>query len=166
MLTLSTWPLVVHRADATSLAAGRKYLVYTLTGSAALLVGIVWLESLTGPIEFAVPAGLEKLDPSTLSAVFVLLVGGLAVKTAMVPLHAWLPAAMVAPAPVSALLHAVAVVKAGAFGIVRVIYDVYGTALVAHLGLSLPLAVMASVTIIYGSLGALAQTDIKRRLAY
>lgn len=166
MLTLSTWPLVVHRADAASLAAGRKYLVYTLTGSAALLVGIVWLESLTGPIEFAVPAGLEKLEPSTLSAVFVLLVGGLAVKTAMVPLHAWLPAAMVAPAPVSALLHAVAVVKAGAFGIVRVIYDVYGTALVAHLGLSLPLAVMASVTIIYGSLGALAQTDIKRRLAY
>jgi len=73
---------------------------------------------------------------------------------------------MVAPAPVSALLHAVAVVKAGAFGIVRVVYDIYGTALVDRLGLDLPLAIVASVTIIYGSLGALLQTDIKRRLAY
>jgi multicomponent Na+:H+ antiporter subunit D len=94
------------------------------------------------------------------------MVGGLAVKAAMVPLHGWLPIAMAAPAPVSALLHAVAVVKAGAFGIVRVIYDVYGTDLVQDLDLGLPLAILASITILYGSLQALRQTGIKRRLAY
>lgn len=166
LLTLSTWPLVVHWGDPASLAAGRKYLIYTLSGSAALLVGIVWLESLTGPVEFEVAPGLETLDPLVVKTIFVLLVGGLGVKTALVPLHAWLPAAMVAPAPVSALLHAVAVVKAGAFGIVRVIYDVYGTGFVQGLGLGTPLAIVASVTIIYGSLLALVQSDLKLRLAY
>ena len=166
LLTLSTWPLVVHWGNAASLAAGRKYLVYTLSGSAALLVGIVWLESLVGPIEFGIRPDLERVDPSVLTSIFVLLVGGLGVKAALVPLHGWLPAAMVAPAPVSALLHAVAVVKAGAFGIVRIVYDVYGIGTVQSLGAGLPLAILASVTIIYGSIAALVQSDIKRRLAY
>jgi multicomponent Na+:H+ antiporter subunit D len=166
LLTLSTWPLVVHHGNAESMAAGRRYLAYTLGGSAAFLLGIVWLESLTGPIEFIVPGRVSDLDPYTLQAIFVLLIGGLGVKAALVPLHGWLPAAMVAPAPVSALLHAVAVVKAGAFGIVRIIYDVYGTALVHDLSLGLPLAGLASFTIIYASLRALQQSDIKRRLAY
>ena len=166
LLTLATWPLVVYYGNAKSMAAGRRYLAYTLGGSAALLVGIVWLESLTGPIEFAIPGRLAGLDPDPLRIIFVLLIGGLGVKAALVPLHAWLPAAMVAPAPVSALLHAVAVVKAGAFGIVRMIYDVYGIALVHDLGLNLPLALAASFTIIYGSVRALQQTDIKRRLAF
>jgi multicomponent Na+:H+ antiporter subunit D len=88
------------------------------------------------------------------------------VKAALVPLHGWLPTAMAAPAPVSALLHAVAVVKAGAFGIVRFIYDVYGIGRVEALSLGVPLAIVASVTIIYGSVRALQQTDIKRRLAF
>jgi multicomponent Na+:H+ antiporter subunit D len=166
LLTLSTWPLVVHHGNAESMAAGRRYLAYTLGGSAALLLGIVWLESLTGPIEFTVPGQVAGLDPSVLQAIFVLLIGGLGVKAALVPLHGWLPAAMVAPAPVSALLHAVAVVKAGVFGIVRIIYDVYGISLVHALGVGLPLAVLASVTIIYASLRALQQSDIKRRLAF
>ncbi|KFC49752.1 hypothetical protein DK37_29540 [Halomonas sp. SUBG004] len=81
----------------------------------------------------------------------------MAVKAAMVPLHGWLPRAMVAPAPVSALLHAVAVVKAGAFGILRVIYDLYGIELSVELGVTTVLAVAASITIIYGSLRAIAQ---------
>jgi multicomponent Na+:H+ antiporter subunit D len=166
LLTLATWPLVVHRGTAGSIAAGRRYLAYTLAGSAVLLVGMVWLESLTGPIEFARPGQLAGVDPGTLKAIFWLLIAGLGVKTAMVPLHGWLPAAMVAPAPVSALLHAVAVVKAGAFGVVRIIYDVYGTGLVHELALGLPLAILASVTILYGSLRALLEQDIKRRLAY
>jgi multicomponent Na+:H+ antiporter subunit D len=166
LLTLSTWPLVVHLGDARSMAAGRRYLAYTLGGSASFLLGIVWLESLTGPIEFTLAGQVADLAPHTLQAIFVLLIGGLAVKAAMVPLHGWLPAAMVAPAPVSALLHAVAVVKAGAFGIVRIIYDVYGTALVFDLDLGLPLAILASFTIVYGSLRALQQRDIKRRLAF
>ena len=166
LLTLSTWPLVVHHGDKASMAAGRRYLVYTLGGSAAFLLGIVWLESLTGPIEFTLAGQVAELDPYTLQVIFVLLIGGLGVKAALVPLHGWLPAAMVAPAPVSALLHAVAVVKAGAFGIVRIIFDVYGTALLDALSLGLPLAGLASFTIIYASLRAWQQSDIKRRLAF
>jgi multicomponent Na+:H+ antiporter subunit D len=166
MLTLSTWPLVVHNGDTASIAAGRRYLAYTLAGSAALLVGMVWLESLTGPIEFTVRDRVADVDRSTLQIIFCLLIGGLGVKTALVPLHSWLPAAMVAPAPVSALLHAVAVVKAGAFGIVRIIYDVYGTPLVNELSVGVPLAALASFTILYGSVRALQQSDIKRRLAF
>ncbi|HVL72231.1 MAG TPA: proton-conducting transporter membrane subunit [Beijerinckiaceae bacterium] len=166
LLTLSTWPLVVHKGDPDSIAAGRRYLAYTMGGSAALLLGIVWVESLTGPIEFTKHGALTGLDPDTMRATFVLMVGGLGVKAAIVPLHGWLPAAMVAPASVSALLHAVAVVKAGAFGIVRVIYDVYGIAYFQGLGLGLPLALVASFTILYGSFRALSQADIKRRLAF
>ncbi|MGY6706909.1 MAG: proton-conducting transporter transmembrane domain-containing protein [Rhizobiaceae bacterium] len=166
LLTLSTWPLVVHKGDAKSIAAGRTYLIYTMIGAAALLFGIVWLEGTTGPVEFANDPALDELSRLSLTVIFVLCVGGLAVKAAMVPLHGWLPEAMAAPAPVSALLHAVAVVKAGAFGIVRFIYDVYGIERVAELSLGLPLAILASITIIYGSLRALQQTDIKRRLAF
>ncbi|WP_228243335.1 proton-conducting transporter membrane subunit [Porphyrobacter sp. GA68] len=165
-LTLSTWPLVTHKGDAKSIAAGRKYLAYTLAGSAALLIGMVWLESMAGPVEFAVPDSLLQLPSLPLVIIFALLIGGLGVKSALVPLHGWLPAAMVAPAPVSALLHAVAVVKAGAFGIVRIVYDVYGFDLVQSLGVHLPLAAVASATIIYGSVRALFQNDLKRRLAF
>jgi multicomponent Na+:H+ antiporter subunit D len=166
LLTLSTWPLVVHKGDDRSLAAGTRYLAYSLPASAALLVAIVWLESVTGPIEFAVAADLRRLDDDALRMIFVLFMLGLGVKAALLPLHGWLPASMAAPAPVSALLHAVAVVKAGAFGIVRVVYDVFGSSLVQDLGLGLPLALLASATIVYGSARALVQTDIKRRLAY
>jgi multicomponent Na+:H+ antiporter subunit D len=165
-LTLSTWPLVAHRGDAASIAAGRRYLGYTLGGSAVLLLGIVWLEGIAGPIEFTAHGSLVGLDPGLLRGAFLLLVGGLGVKAALVPLHGWLPAAMVAPAPVSALLHAVAVVKAGAFGILRIVLDVFGIDLVQVLELGLPLAVAASATILFGSLMALRQQDLKRRLAY
>jgi multicomponent Na+:H+ antiporter subunit D len=166
LLTLSTWPLVVHKGDEKSISAGRTYLAYTMAGSAALLFGIVWLEGITGPVEFIQPAALDRIDDWTLRFIFILCVGGMAVKAALVPLHGWLPTAMAAPAPVSALLHAVAVVKAGAFGIVRFIYDVYGIGRVEALSLGIPLAVIASITIIYGSVRALQQTDIKRRLAF
>ena len=166
LLTLATWPLVVHKGNEASLAAGRSYLAYTLAGSAVFLAGIVLLTASTGPIVFLEPPDMAAVEPWLARTAFVLMVGGLAVKAAMVPLHGWLPIAMAAPAPVSALLHAVAVVKAGAFGIVRVIYDVYGTDVVQALDLGLPLAVLASITIVYGSFQALRQSDIKRRLAY
>ena len=166
LLTLSTWPLVVHKGDEKSIAAGRTYLSYTMAGSAALLLGIVWLEGLTGPIEFVTPPDLDSIDDWTLRAIFALCIGGMGVKAALFPFHGWLPQAMAAPAPVSALLHAVAVVKAGAFGIVRFIYDVYGTARIDELSVGLPLAALAAFTIIYGSVLALRQDDIKRRLAF
>ena len=98
--------------------------------------------------------------------IFLLLIIGLGVKAALVPLHGWLPRAMVAPAPVSALLHAVAVVKAGAFGIVRVVYDVYGVHFADQLGLLGALGIAAAVTIVYGSVRALFQDNLKKRLAY
>jgi multicomponent Na+:H+ antiporter subunit D len=166
LLTLSTWPLVVHKGDDKSLKAGARYLAYSMPGAVALLVAIVWLESATGPVRFDEPADLAALDAGSLRAIFALFVLGLGVKAALLPLHGWLPVAMAAPAPVSALLHAVAVVKAGAFGIVRVTYDVFGIAQVAELGVGPPLAVLASATILYGSVRALMQSEIKPRLAY
>ncbi len=168
-LTLTTYPLVVHRGTEAALAAGRVYLVYTLAGGTALLAGVVWLENIAGPIEFSrggVLAPLAEGQRAAVAGAFVLIVAGLGVKAALVPLHGWLARAMVAPAPVSALLHSVAVVKAGAFGIIRVVDDVYGRELVDDLGLLTPLAVVAGVTIVWGSLRAIAQDDLKRRLAY
>ncbi|WP_018692623.1 complex I subunit 5 family protein [Algicola sagamiensis] len=169
LLTLTTYPLVVHKGNQASLEAGRKYLVYTMIGGALLLGGVVWLKSIAGPLDFTstgVLANLPGLDPTHLKIIFALLIIGLGVKAALVPLHGWLPAAMAAPAPVSSLLHAVAVVKAGAFGIVRVVYDVYGVEFAQQLGVTVLLAILASFTIIYGSVRALFQTDLKKRLAF
>jgi multicomponent Na+:H+ antiporter subunit D len=169
LLTVVTYPLVVHRGTGKALAAGRTYLLYTLTGGSVLLVGAVWLHMLVGPADFAaggIVGPLVTTHAGELRMIFVLLIAGLGVKAALVPLHGWLPEAMVAPAPVSALLHAVAVVKAGAFGIVRVIYDIYGTGPAAELRVLGPLAVIAGITIIYGSVRAVAQDDLKRRLAF
>jgi multicomponent Na+:H+ antiporter subunit D len=169
MLTLATYPLVIHRGTAAALRAGQIYLFYTLSGGAILLAGIAWLTVLTGPVEFTHGGALTNptdQHSAVLRIIFVLLIAGLGVKAALVPLHGWLPVAMVAPAPVSALLHAVAVVKAGAFGIVRMIYDVFGIQVVAHLGMLTPLTMVASLTILYGSMRALAQDDLKRRLAF
>jgi multicomponent Na+:H+ antiporter subunit D len=167
-LTLTTYPLVVHRGTEVARKAGRLYLAYTLFGGVLVLAGTIWLYSLTGTLEFidrGFVAGLG-LDPTVLRTIFWLLILGVGVKAALVPLHAWLPEAMVAPAPVSALLHAVAVVKAGAFGVVRITYDVFGIEFAAQLGVTLPLAVLAAVTILYGSVRALFQDDLKRRLAF
>jgi multicomponent Na+:H+ antiporter subunit D len=169
MLTLTTYPLVVHYGTGTSLRSGRLYLLYALSGGAVLLLAIVWLQSLVGPIEFANDGILARTDAGLydqLRIIFVLMIAGFGVKAAIVPLHGWLPEAMVAPAPVSALLHAVAVVKAGAFGIVRVVYDVYGVQFCGHLGVATPLAIAAAFTILYGSVRAVYQDDLKRRLAY
>jgi len=169
LLTLATWPLVVHTGSRAAVRAGRTYLAYTLGGSALFLLGLIWLYALAGPQDFIAGGSLALLDlgePRALQAVFVLVAIGMGVKAAIVPLHAWLPRAMVAPAPVSALLHAVAVVKAGAFGLVRLVEDVFGASLTSDLGLAQALAIAASITIVYGSVVALLQGDLKKRLAY
>jgi len=168
MLTLSTYPLVVHRGTEDSLKAGRTYLIYTLTGGSILLLSIAWLQTLAGPIEFVAGGALQPNDIPlpVLRIIFFLFISALGVKSAIVPLHSWLPKAMVAPAPVSALLHAVAVVKAGAFGIVRVVHDVYGINLANDLGVLKPLMIIATVTILYGSMQALIQNELKKRLAF
>lgn len=171
LLTLATYPLIVHRGTEEARLAGRTYLRYTITGGALVFVGTVWIYTLFETLEFTqggFMAGSEiaATGRGTLIAIFALLIAGLGVKATLVPLHGWLPQAMLAPAPVSALLHAVAVVKAGAFGIVRVILDVYGIELAADLGVTLPLAMIAAATIIYASVRAIFQDNLKRRLAY
>jgi multicomponent Na+:H+ antiporter subunit D len=169
LLTLTTYPLVVHRGTDKALRAGKVYLAYTLGGGTLLLAGTAWLYGLLGSVDFVYGGVASQLAAEhhwTLFPIFGLLIAGLGVKAGLVPLHTWLPIAMVAPAPVSALLHAVAVVKAGAFGIVRVLYDVYGIEFAADLGLLEPLGAVAAVTILYGSLRALTQQELKRRLAY
>jgi len=169
VLTLVTYPLVAHRGTPEAIRGARIYLTYTLVGGAVLLFGIIWLKSLVGTVAFVQGGILGAVDPALypqLKIIFLLLMIGLGVKAAIVPLHGWLPKAMVAPAPVSALLHAVAVVKAGAFGIIRVVYDVYGVEFAHELGLLIALGIAASITIIYGSLRALSQDNLKKRLAY
>ncbi len=169
LLTLSTFPLVVHRGTDKAMKGGRIYLAYTLTGGTVLLTGIVWLHHLLGHTEFAHMGIVEALGPEyagQLKIIFLLLIVGVGVKAAIVPLHGWLPQAMIAPAPVSALLHAVAVVKAGAFGIVRIVYEVYGVEFSASLGLLAPLTAFAVLTIVWGSFRALSQDDLKKRLAF
>lgn len=168
-LTLSTYPLVVHRGTDKAVEAGRTYLWYTIGGGTVLFLGVVGLFVVAGPIYFGqteIIAGLTSTIPTQLTILFFIMLTGLAVKAAIFPLHGWLPVSMVAPAPVSALLHAVAVVKAGAFGIVRLVYDVYGIGVADQMNLLTPLAVFAAFTIVYGSVRALFQDDFKKRLAF
>lgn len=169
LLTLATFPLVVHRGTAAAMRGGTIYLIYTLIGGAVLLAGIIWLHHLLGHADFSHAGIVAALGPGydgQLKIIFLMLMIGFGVKAALVPLHGWLPKAMVAPAPVSALLHAVAVVKAGAFGIVRVVYEIYGIEFAQTLDLLLPLAIIASITIVWGSFRALMQDDLKKRLAF
>ncbi len=169
LLTLTTYPLIAHKGNAESIKAARIYLTYTMIGGALLLAGVVWLKAIAGSLDFTsagLLADMPYLDRTHLQIIFVLMIAGLGVKAALFPLHGWLPVSMAAPAPVSALLHAVAVVKAGAFGIVRIVYDIYGIEFASDLGLTIFLAAIAGFTVVYGSVLALKQDDLKRRLAY
>lgn len=167
ILTLSTYPLVVHKETTAAVRAGRMYLIYTLTAGAALLAAVAWTQVVVGTGEFR-PGGIlgPGLSPGTLWALLGLLILGVGVKAALMPLHAWLPVAMIAPTPVSALLHAVAVVKAGVFGVVRVVGYVVGPELLHAAGAWGVVAWLAAGTIIAGSLMALAQDNLKRLLAF
>ncbi|NLO75283.1 MAG: monovalent cation/H+ antiporter subunit D family protein [Clostridia bacterium] len=167
ILTIATYPLVVHHCTEESISAGRKYLVYTLLAGQVFLIGILWLQYLVGTGEFR-PGGFltGEVPAGFLQIIFFLLVAGTAVKAGVMPVHGWLPAAMIAPTPVSALLHAVAVVKAGAFAIVRIVGFVFGTELLKELGVAPILAAVAGFTIIVSSLIAMSQDNLKKRLAF
>ncbi|SDZ81156.1 multisubunit sodium/proton antiporter, MrpD subunit [Haloplanus vescus] len=168
LLTVATYPLVTHDETPEARAAGRKYLTYTFGGGVAVLAGTVMVATMAGTTSFTAGgiAGLATADPMLARAAFTLLIVGFGVKAALMPLHSWLPDAMVAPTPVSGLLHAVAVVKSGIFGIARVVLDVYGVDLTGSLGMGLPLAVVAAATLLIASIIALRQDNLKRRLAY
>jgi formate hydrogenlyase subunit 3/multisubunit Na+/H+ antiporter MnhD subunit len=168
VLTVATYPLVAHDETEEARTAGRKYIAYTFGGGVAVLAGTVFVYWLTGTVAFT-PGGIEALataDPAAARAAFALLIAGFGVKAGLMPLHSWLPDAMVAPTPVSGLLHAVAVVKSGVFGVSRVVLDVYGPETVGALGLGLPLAVVATVTLLAASVIALRKDHLKQRLAY
>ncbi|OEF97865.1 proton-conducting transporter transmembrane domain-containing protein [Desulfuribacillus alkaliarsenatis] len=168
LLTIATYPLVIHKRNQEAQQAGRKYLIYTLVAGQLLLVGVVLVHLLAGTSDF-VGGGILTADMApawVLQAVFMLLFIGTAVKAGVMPLHAWLPAAMVAPTPVSALLHAVAVVKAGAFGVYRIVGYVFGPELFQEIGMATAIAWIASITIIVSSLIAINQDHLKRRLAF
>ncbi|HET6498113.1 MAG TPA: monovalent cation/H+ antiporter subunit D family protein [Coriobacteriia bacterium] len=167
ILTICTYPLVIHNETPDALKAGRKYLIYTLIGGAFILIGTVVVFDAAGTLSLGQPGILSHAaGVHTLGLIFALLITGFAVKAAIMPLHGWLPSAMVAPTPVSALLHAVAVVKAGAFGILRTVYNVFGVDLLADVGFTVPLKWVSAFTIIVASLVAIFQDDLKRRLAY
>ncbi|NIB99002.1 proton-conducting transporter membrane subunit [Halobacterium sp. R2-5] len=168
LLTVATYPLVAHDGTDEARAAGRKYLAYTFGGGVAVLAGTLLVVYLTGTTTFTAGgiAALANADPTLARAAFALLVTGFGVKAALMPLHSWLPDAMVAPTPVSGLLHAVAVVKSGVFGVARVLLDVFGIDLVAALDVGTLLAVVAAFTLVTASVIALRQDNLKRRLAF
>jgi formate hydrogenlyase subunit 3/multisubunit Na+/H+ antiporter MnhD subunit len=166
-LTLSTYWLVAHHEDEEAFSAGRKYLTYLLSSGWCLFTAVVLTYCLTGTTDF-VSGGILTSDSAskfTLTVLFALFALG-SMKAAWMPFHSWLPSAMVAPTPVSALLHAVAVVKAGVFGFVRIVSYIYGTDLMSELGLGVILASVAAFTMIMGSFFAIAEDNLKRRLAY
>jgi multicomponent Na+:H+ antiporter subunit D len=168
-LAICTYPLVVHSGTRESVSAGIKYITYSFGGGALVLVSIFMIYDLVGTLDFLQGGILGALstDYSTrLTIIFALLIAGFGTKAAIMPLHSWLPGAMVAPTPVSALLHAVAIVKAGVFGISRVFFSIYGVETVSALNVTGILAVVVSFTIIVGSLMAIKQTVLKLRLAY
>jgi multicomponent Na+:H+ antiporter subunit D len=167
LLTLSTYPLVVHKQTPEAIRAGRVYLLMLIGSSIILfLTAIVWVYVRAGTGEFQ-PGGIvhDVFSPGELSVLLALFAFGIG-KAAIMPMHRWLPAAMVAPTPVSALLHAVAVVKAGVFVIVKVIVYIFGVKHLANVGAGDWLVYVAGATVIIASLIALMQDNLKRRLAY
>ena len=175
LLSIATYPLVAHDETDEARSAGRKYLAYTLFGGGVLvLAGTVLVYWLTGTVSFTA-GGIDELaaaDPGLAMLAFFLLAIGFGVKAGIMPLHQWLPEAMVAPTPVSGLLHAVAVVKSGAFGVSRVVLDVFGPELVFDLSLpfgfsaGLVLSTIGAITLTAASLIALRKDHLKQRLAY
>ena len=166
VLTLATYPLVTHAGTRAAQLGGRTYLGLLLGTSIGLLllaIIITWFEA--GTLRFAAGGIFGDSPPAMAGVLLVLFLFGIG-KAALMPFHRWLPAAMVAPAPVSALLHAVAVVKAGVFTVLKVSVYVFGTDLVGELWSDRWLLWVAAATIVIASLIALRQDDLKRRLAY
>jgi multicomponent Na+:H+ antiporter subunit D len=166
-LTLCTFPLVTHHQTEEAKRSGRIYLGILLTTSVGFqLLAIIWTWVLAGTLDFRVGGILAgTASTAVLGAILVLYVYGVG-KAAVMPFHRWLPAAMVAPTPVSALLHAVAVVKAGVFTVLKISVYVFGLDLLGQLATTPWLAWAAATTIILGSLVAFTKDNLKARLAY
>ena len=170
IVSVCTYPLVAHHQDEEGYEGGKRYLVYLTTAAKGLILpAMALIYVLSGTLDFAtgihagiLPAGVHN---GVIVGLYICCILGFA-KNGVMPLHHWLPGAMVAPTPVSALLHAVAVVKVGVFSTVRVMLYVFGTDLMTRLHLGLPTAYFVSITILVGSVVALSKDDLKARLAY
>jgi len=164
------YPLVAHKETPEARAGGRKYIIYLLGAAKVfLLTAIILTYNLTGTLDFSAGGvfseGVQAAQPELLSVLFLLFLFGFA-KCAVMPLHGWLPAAMVAPTPVSALLHAVAVVKTGVFAVVRITLFVFGVDCLRAIGVGGVFVFLASFTIITASVIALTRDNLKARLAF
>lgn len=170
IVSVCTYPLVAHHQDAESYEGARKYLTYlTATAKGLILPAMILIYVLSGTLDFAtnVSTGILPADANrwVVTALYACCILGFA-KNGVMPFHNWLPSAMVAPTPVSALLHAVAVVKVGVFSTVRVMLYVFGVDTIHALNLGLPTAYFVSFTIVVASIIALSKDNLKARLAY
>lgn len=170
MLTLVTVYLVMHPMHKKAIRASRMYLYYSLGGAAFAFLSIICLTIFGDTSNFVLGGVLDmqkvSVHPNWVLVMFLLAFCGFGVKAAIFPFHGWLPRASVAPTPVTALLHAVAVVKSGAFAIIRIIYYSYGAEFLRGTWAQYVVAVMAMLTILYASTMAVKEIHIKRRLAY
>jgi multicomponent Na+:H+ antiporter subunit D len=167
ILTFSTYPLVTHKESKEAITAGRIYMGILLATSFILLLpAMIWVWTQTGTLDFT-PGGILKgyIDPAYVPVLLGVFAFGIG-KAALMPIHRWLPTAMIAPAPVSALLHAVAVVKAGVFTVLMVVVYIFGIDFLTETEGSRWLAYVAGFTILAASVVAITKNDIKARLAY
>ena len=167
LFSILVYPLVVHEETPEAIRAGTKYIVYILVGGSLILLGVIFAFYLAGDRPFT-PGGI--LDPATdrtlLRITFWCLVAGFGVKAALMPLHGWVPDVHpAAPAPFSALLSGV-LVAAGAFGILRTVFEVFGVALLEHLGVMAWLTGLAAFSVLFAAVVAVGEDDLKRRLAW
>jgi formate hydrogenlyase subunit 3/multisubunit Na+/H+ antiporter MnhD subunit len=170
LLTLVTFPLVLHYRNRESRAASRKYLYYSIGGAAFAFMGLVFILIYGNTADFILGGvlnrGVSGFHTNTILFMYVLAFFGFGVKAALFPVHGWLPKASVAPTPVTALLHAVAVVKSGAFAILRLTYYSYGADFIRGTWAHYVVLAAVLVTIAYGSTMAVREAHLKRRLAY
>jgi len=167
LLTVATYPLVTHKGDAKAIAAGRRYLGYLVSGGALVLIGTTIVYQQTGTLTFQAGGFVgDAMSASLVAVAFLLFAIGFGTKAGLMPLHAWLPSAMVAPTPVSALLHAVAVVKAGVFAFGRLIGFVFGPETLAAVGIQHVLAAVAAAPHRGAARRPPRPDHLKRRLAY
>lgn len=170
LLTLVTVPLVMHTLTREAVLASRKYLYYSLGGAAFAFIGLIMVIVYGNTTDFILGGVLDltKIGDKTniLLLIYVMAFMGFGVKAAVCPFNSWLPQAGVAPTPVTALLHAVAVVKSGAFAIIRLTYFSFGTTFLRGTWAQTAVMVVVMFTIVYGCSRAVKETHLKRRLAY
>lgn len=167
LLTLATFPLVIHNGTKEAIDSGKKYLIYSFGGATLVLLGMMILFSISKTLDFN-PGGIVTgiYDTKVMLGIYISMFIGFGVKAALVPFHSWLPSAMVAPTPVSSLLHAVAVVKSGVFSLIRMSYFIFGVEVIRKTKASVYMSIPIVITILLGSFLALHQENLKKRLAY